>query len=232
MEPEIFTLNFSGLKLTKENLRTAMGYSEDKVYPIPDEYMEEVFYSANDLCEIKGGYIIINNPVFNKDDFSLEFHGLSLQIGKIIFQQIINSSQVAIFICTAGNKIHDMSREFMKNDDMLKGYVYDLFGSLVVESAMDIIQENLANKLLSSGLKITNRYSPGYCGWNIAEQKKLFSILPESFCGVSLTDSCLMIPIKSISGLIGIGENVGYSSYTCNLCDSENCLYRNLKKNN
>ena len=37
-------------------------------------------------------------------------------------------------------------------------------------------------------------------------------------CDIHLTDSCLMIPIKSISGVIGIGHNVRRRDYTCNLC--------------
>jgi len=39
----------------------------------------------------------------------------------------------------------------------------------------------------------------------------------------------LMNPIKSVSGLIGIGRDVKYSPYQCNLCDSKNCIYHNRK---
>jgi hypothetical protein len=230
MISEIFTLKLSNLNLTKENLTTAMGYTDQKDYPILDDSIDEVFNSGDSLCEIIGGYAIFDNPAFNKTDYTVEFCGTSFQIGKILFQQLKKSQKIAIFICTAGNRIHDLSKEFMSKDDLLKGYVYDLFGSLVVEAAMDIIQDKLKIKASSSGLKITNRYSPGYCGWNTIEQKKIFSILPENFCGVKLTDSFLMLPIKSISGIIGIGESVVYNTYTCNFCDSENCLYRNLKR--
>jgi len=77
-------------------------------------------------------------------------------------------------------------------------------------------------------MNITNRYSPGYCGWNITGQKILFSLLPEYFCGIELTDTCLMLPIKSVSGIIGIGRDVKFNAYTRNLCDMQYCLYRNL----
>ena len=99
-------------------------------------------------------------------------------------------------------------------------------GSIVVESAMDIIQEHLKLWMKEQGLKFTNRYSPGYCGWELKEQSKLFGLLPENFCGISLSDSMLMKPIKSVSGIIGIGENVIYDQYTCNYCRDVNCLYR------
>ena len=75
----------------------------------------------------------------------------------------------------------------------------------------------------------TNRYSPGYCGWNVSEQKNIFQLIPEKFCGIELTDSCVMVPMKSVSGIIGIGKEVRYNPYTCNLCKMENCFYRNSK---
>jgi cobalamin-dependent methionine synthase I len=139
---------------------------------------------------------------------------------------------MAVFVCTAGEEIHDLSRHYINEGDMLKGYVYDLFGSLVVEKAMDVIQASLKNEMSLQGDYITNRYSPGYCGWNVAQQKELFSLLPKEFDFVQLTESCLMLPIKSVSGLIGIGPDVSYKDYTCSICDAHHCLYKGLKHTN
>jgi len=41
-----------------------------------------------------------------------------------------------------------------------------------------------------------------------------------------------MDPIKSVSGIIGIGENVRFNPYTCNLCDNKNCIYGNAREKN
>jgi hypothetical protein len=92
------------------------------------------------------------------------------------------------------------------------------------------MQNELEKTMISCGKKITNRYSPGYCGWDVAEQHKLFRLVPGNFCGIRLTESALMDPIKSISGIIGIGENVKFNKYTCNLCDFKNCRYRNSRE--
>jgi hypothetical protein len=91
------------------------------------------------------------------------------------------------------------------------------------------MQQKLKEMTEARGMKITNRYSPGYCGWNVSEQHKLFSLLEDNYCGISLNESALMQPIKSVSGIIGIGEKVRFNKYTCNLCDQQNCLYRNSK---
>jgi hypothetical protein len=61
---------------------------------------------------------------------------------------------------------------------------------------------------------------------------RLSSLLPGHFCGIELTDSCLMLPTKSMSGIIGIAESVKFNQYTCNLCDARNYLYKNLAREN
>jgi len=122
-----------------------------------------------------------------------------------------------------------MSRQSMRNGDLLRGYVYDGIGSEVVENAADRMQEELKRAAGEEGKNITNRFSPGYCGWDVAEQHKLFSFFKDNFCAITLTDSALMNPIKSVSGLIGIGRYARYSSYLCHTCDNKDCLYRNRK---
>ena len=103
-------------------------------------------------------------------------------------------------------------------------------GSEIVESAMDKIQDDLEQKMEADGLHITDRYSPGYCGWSVGEQHKLFSFFPDNFCGITLTASSLMQPIKSVSGVIGIGSNVRRKGYVCQQCDMVNCIYREKKE--
>lgn len=117
----------------------------------------------------------------------------------------------------------------MLEKDFLKGYIYDVAGSEIVEAAADIMTEKLKEEMQRKGMLITNRFSPGYCGWNVSEQHKIFQLVPDNFCGIQLLESALMVPIKSISGIIGIGRNVRFLPYTCSKCDYKNCTYRKFK---
>ena len=92
------------------------------------------------------------------------------------------------------------------------------------------IQKELELDLRVKNLQISDRYSPGYCEWSVAEQQKLFSLLPENFCGISLSDSSLMTPIKSVSGIIGIGKDLKQKGYQCNWCNDQNCIYGRIKR--
>ena len=113
---------------------------------------------------------------------------------------------------------------------MLRGYIYDIVGSEIVEGATDLMQAELEKDVKASGSKITNRYSPGYCGWDVAEQHKLFQLVPDNYCGIKLTESALMNPVKSVSGIIGIGTRVKFNPYTCQMCDQKDCIYRKIKE--
>jgi cobalamin-dependent methionine synthase I len=79
------------------------------------------------------------------------------------------------------------------------------------------------------GFRHTSRYSPGYCGWHLSEQRKLFRLLGDSPCGIELSDVCLMKPIKSISGIIGVGRNVKEKQYGCRYCEMETCYRKRIK---
>ncbi len=150
-------------------------------------------------------------------------------MGQIVSGQLGRSEGAAVFLCTAGPGIGELSRHLMSSGDPFTGFIADTIGSLVVERAMDRVQGRLEQFVGTLGLRITNRYSPGYCGWHVQEQQKLFRLLPAGFCGVSLTGTSLMQPIKSVSGVIGLGPAVRHSPYTCRLCELEDCLYRRLQ---
>ena len=92
-----------------------------------------------------------------------------------------------------------------------------------------MMQDELEAVMKEAGFSITNRYSPGSCGWPVSDQQLLFSLFPDKYCGISLSDSSLMDPLKSVSGIIGIGRNVKKTAYTCDICDIENCMYRYRK---
>lgn len=231
MQTTIQTIPFNKLKLTREAIMPLLGGSSDYAFMM-HEYLDSLFEQGDQIFHIQGGYLLFDEVSFHQATHEVYVEQVSFDVKKVVFNMLKRSSKVAIFVCTCGEAIHDLSRQYMQEGDLLKGYVYDMFGSLVVESGMDLIQVSLQAEMMNEGLKITNRYSPGYCGWDVSQQKKLFSLFPEQFNFVQLTESCLMQPIKSVSGIIGIGNDVKYNEYTCNICDSKNCLYKNLKRNN
>jgi len=230
MELQEYRYKFDELDISAGIIEKFMGYEPGhSPEPIP-ELIHEVFAVAHDHCDIRGGYVINDDINLFRDEHLLHIDGVEFDIKKIVSGQLRKIDQIALFACTAGQGIGDFSKQLMHDGDFVKGYIVDVVGSEIVESAMDKIQDDLEKQMESTGLHITDRYSPGYCGWSVGEQHKLFSFFPIGFCGITLTPSSLMEPIKSVSGIIGIGENVRRKGYVCNMCDMVNCIYREKKQ--
>lgn len=206
-----------------------MGYNQEDVPSPVNSLIIKSIDDAVDYCYIQGGIIICDDIRLDHAKKSIQTSEFELNIKGRLFNEIKDSEKIALFLCTAGPDISNISKRLMDEKDMLAGYIFDVIGSVVVERAMDKIQEQFSSEMNASGYKITNRYSPGYCGWKTSEQFKLFKIFPKDFCGVRLSESALMVPIKSISGIIGIGSHVEYHEYHCELCDVVNCIYRDKK---
>ena len=231
MNNKTFQFDFNDLKLNSSQIESVIGYKEGEDREIVSSLIEEILTKSQEISNIKAQYKVFSNVQFDNDTKTVEINNLSFQIKKIVFGQIKKSDSVAIFLCTAGVEIGIRSRKAMQEKDLLKGYVYDVVGSEIVEAAADLMQNELEKIMISTGKKITNRYSPGYCGWDVVEQHKLFQLIPDNFCGIRLTESALMDPVKSVSGIIGIGEDVKRNSYYCNLCDLKDCINRKNKEN-
>jgi hypothetical protein len=229
MELREYTVKFDELDISTGIIEKFMGYEPGHApEPIP-QLIREVLDNAHNYCDIKGGYLIEKQVEVHKDDKTITIGDMEFDVKKIITNQLKKMNHVALFACTAGNGIGEYSKELMHEGDFVKGYIVDVVGSEIVESAMDKIQDALESNMQEEGLFITDRYSPGYCGWSVGEQQKLFSFFPEDFCGIKLSPSSLMLPIKSVSGIIGIGTDVSRKGYVCNYCDMVNCIYREKK---
>ncbi|MBN2613414.1 MAG: methionine synthase [Bacteroidales bacterium] len=217
---------YSGLQIQLHEIARLIGYKDTHVPEPVDEIILQAIDMAGGYCSIEGGIIIPDEAQLVDGKKYIKIGDAELKIKGRLFNEIKGSEKVALFLCTAGPGISNISKELMKKGDLLHGYIFDVIGSVIAEKAMEQIQQQFGEMMLAKGYKITNRYSPGYCGWQTEEQFKLFKIFPDNFCKVSLTDSALMYPIKSVSGMIGIGRDVHYNEYNCNLCDAVNCIYR------
>jgi hypothetical protein len=229
MNYKTYHFDFKDLKLDNAQIESVLGYKEGDDRELVTDLIVGILAESKKISNIKAQFTVFNDVNFDNDTKSVEVNKIKFQINKIVFGQLKKSDSLAIFLCTAGEDIGIRSRNAMKGKDFLEGYIYDVIGSEIVEAAADLMQADLEKIMQASGENITNRYSPGYCGWDVAEQHKLFQLIPENYCDIKLTPSALMEPIKSVSGIIGIGKDVKFNHYTCGLCDLKDCIYRRTK---
>ncbi len=223
-----FTL--SELPIDKGDIERLMGYEPgESPDPFPD-IINEVYKQLENHCNPEGGFIILDHPEFDLGENQVRVGGQTFETDKIVTRVLRKSESLGVFICTAGNGIGEWTKEVNATGDPVTGFVIDAFGSEIAEATANKLHSIIGEEVGKNGKSITNRYSPGYCNWPVKNQQELFSFFPEKFCGISLSPSSLMHPIKSVSGFIGIGQEVKYHPYTCDSCKDEHCIYRRLGK--
>ncbi len=219
-------ISFEDLLIDKNEIGISLGYSAGKTPSYFMNMVDDVVKKLSSLCQPKAGY-----KIFDIDKSIIKPYGIYIEnafykMEKIITSQIKKSDKVAVFVCTIGPAMEMWSKELFKQGDSILGYIVDTVASAAVESTADYLHNQIENSVQEEEMKITNRYSPGYCNWSVSDQHLLFSLLPKNFCGISLTGSALMMPVKSVSGIIGIGKNVKRMKYICGKCTVPNCAYR------
>lgn len=220
-----FDIPFSNLHLNRENIISGMGYkkeSPEHLLPVVDKLLNE----SRSIINPKGGFVIINPNLITISREKIFIGEYEINSNKIITAKLKKAESFALFVTTAGKELEEWINKLKVDDNLLDAFVVDTIGSEAAERSADYLENILSSSVKKYDWNLTNRYSPGYCEWNVSEQQKIFSILPNNFCGVKLTTSSLMVPIKSISGIIGLGKNVKKENYNCSFCDMQNCYRR------
>jgi hypothetical protein len=223
------SMNFSDLTVSKNEIVSTLGYPDRTIPAHFEEMIDEVLTRLSEYCKIQAGYRLLdvrkpddrNDGVFVGDKF--------FKLQKIVTSQLRNSEKAALFVCTIGPAMETWAKKLSSEGDAARSYLVDTVASVTEEQAVDVLHDHIETQMKMRGLKTTNRYSPGYCNWSVSEQHLLFSFFPANFCGITLTESALMIPIKSVSGIIGIGTAVKRVDYTCDTCGVKDCTYRAIR---
>jgi hypothetical protein len=144
-----------------------------------------------------------------------------------ISEYLADAQRVAVFAVTVGEEISQLAATAAESGDTFSAWAMDAVGSWAVEAAADTLMARIGRHL-EDGQELTLRYSPGYCGMEIDEQRNLFQLVEAEAIAVTLTPSMLMLPMKSISGLIGLAPKESVSLYRspCDRCPRTNCSTR------
>lgn len=219
-------VRFDELPIDRSALVSTLGYTTAALPEAFAEMLERSLAEARRQCALRAGYRLVG---LSRDP------GLPdvLVAGKSLFHPrpivagaLASASHAAAFACTLGPAYEAWTAAAFRDGDPALGYIADAVGSAVAEALAAWLHAAIKRDLAARGWTTTNRYSPGYCGWSVAEQHQLFGLLPPRFCGISLNDSALMQPVKSVSGLIGAGPKAVFADYQCGTCDNRPCPQR------
>lgn len=144
------------------------------------------------------------------------------------------AQDLALSAVTVGEAVCRKISHLFDHADFALGSMLDAAASAGAEKAASVVEHFFQNRIAASGRFMAGNsvmgYSPGYCGWHLSAQRKLFDRLKPEKIGIKLRGSFLMEPIKSISNVLihGPGEihlfDCGYTF--CKQCRSKTCRLR------
>jgi hypothetical protein len=185
--------------------------------------IEQVVEGVRPCVESRGAYSVYG--ITGRSSGSLAFGGAVIS-GRVA-EFMGSADRVAVFVATIGDEISKCAMQARRRGDTLAEWIIDAFGSWAAEAATDALMERLRGH--SAGQDgVTLRYSPGYCGMAMDQQRTLFQMVQAEAVGVRLLPSLLMYPLKSVSGIVGLGPKEKVSTYgaPCDQCDMVGCHMR------
>lgn len=223
---EEYAVDFASMGLTAAHVEWAMGYPMGKApEPLP-HLIAELLSEAPAHTSARAGVRTIPPERVELAMDRIALDGVPFSTGRRIARLLDVSESMVVFAATAGPGMDRWIKGFFDAGDPMRGYVADTIGSEAVEGAANWLEDRIIDRAIESSRYTTSRFSPGFCDWDVREQHALFSLLPENFCGIQLTESALMLPVKSVSGVLGIGTECERVTTACSICTLETCFRR------
>ncbi len=151
-------------------------------------------------------------------------------VGDIYFR----ADRLALFAVTLGEEVSAEIRSRFENGDFAFASMLDAAASVAADNLAEALERRAIAWLSVGGAEdpypAVLRYSPGYCGWHVSGQRQLFAYLEPERIGITLGESCLMQPLKSVSGVLIAGPreiHLFKDAYPfCAQCETRGCRER------
>ncbi len=227
LSPVPVVLEGMPLRIDRDEVLRFQGYKSG--LDIPTDEVLRIFDEAVTLGErLMAPRVVYRSvPITAQSAHLIEAGGEPLHIPEI--ERLWGPLQaVGAGICTVGDAIAARVDALFDQREFPLAVMLDSVGSAAVESLAEYVNDLLCQRALPEGLKVTNRVSPGYAGWDAAEQARVFRLCPGAPIAVTLNAACFMTPVKSISFLVGIGPEARVDHYftQCRRCWMRECAYR------
>ncbi len=174
----------------------------------------------------------------SKNAFTYSFH--SLEIGEDILlspdvhiqsralkEHLTGCEKAVVFAATLGTSTEYALYRYGKTD-VSRAFVMHACAAAMIEELCDRMEDEIAFKVSAEGLFLRPRFSPGYGDFSLTHQRDIVALTRcDSRIGVGVTESCLLTPSKSVTGIIGLSKQSIEEADSCSFCAMhESCEYR------
>lgn len=156
-----------------------------------------------------------------------------IQLGPIVIhsknlaKNLKGCESAILFAATIGSSADTLIKRYSITN-LAKASVIQAAGAALIETFCDSLEDSIRSEALKRNLYLRPRFSPGYGDFSLEHQKDIFNLLEcNKRIGISLTDTCLMIPSKSVTAIIGLSKwKNNCLKEKCSDCTNTECAYR------
>jgi len=177
-------------------------------YRRPAQVPEKTASLIDEIME-KGRLLLRPRAIYGTFDASTPEPGQSLIGGTLrtssrsLRERLQGCRRAVVFAATIGPEVETWCHDLMQEGQMTRGLLADAFASSAAIALGLEVEKIAAAVLAAENLSATRRFAPGYGDWSLGDQAPLCALLDVGRIGITLTEDFLMLPAKSISGVIG-----------------------------
>ena len=220
--------------LIKIDKREVLRYLQYKNQNINDDLLKIIEQSIDETKRIISPRFVLRKYSIKKIKMDNEKDQVILEDGNLIlksddvYKLLTECDECILMAVTLGLEIEKEIRK-LTYTNLTKGIIIDSCATTAIEEVCDIVQDNIARKLLREDKYITYRYSTGYGDLSIENNIYINNILnSQKEIGLTVTNSGIMIPRKSVVALIGVSnKGILNNKKSCDNCSNRhNCEYK------
>ena len=139
-----------------------------------------------------------------------------------------------LVLVSAGRECEEHAQRLWREEKPDEYFFLEIFGSAVVEHLITVTGARICAWAEPRGMAVLPHYSPGYSGWDVSDQVKLFQLLcnGNGHCfpqEIQVRESGMIQPKKSLLALFGLTRHMERVQRNRSLVPCENCSYPNCQ---
>lgn len=202
----------------KTNINEIIRYGKGSDEGVVNEILSE--------CLPKLSYKVCYSIFDAKKDGDMLDLGFIKTDSKSLMKNLDGCSKIILFGATIGIEFDRLMQKYMVLSPS-KAYVLQAIGTERIESLCDAFCADMENEFAKEEKHLRPRFSAGYGDLSLSVQKDIFSVLDcARKIGLTLNDSLIMSPSKSVTAVVGISDTPSCDGHKCKSCDKKDCEYR------
>lgn len=212
------------MEISRKEVRRYLGYGiqegDDTVNALIEECIRELLEAASPKC-ISRAY-----PLKLLPDHGIDFTVFQTT-SRNLSKNLADCDQVILFAATLGTGVDVLLHRYTKLQ-MSKAVTMQAAAAAMIEEVCDEENQKLKQEYEAAGLYLRPRFSPGYGDFSLECQRDITTVLETAKrVGITLTDSLLMAPSKSVTAVMGVSQKPYRCEVKgCESCGKTDCAYR------